>query len=214
LLSRDPATPMEVIDTIELNYVPDKDSLIKKLFTSNTKVLSYEKQSDIARLSVRELVAQRYPWLSFNAGYNFLQNDNPAGTVIKNRTYGPQVGGSLTLPLFYGGNIGREIKIARLQQKSAGYESESTKIEVSTQLQNALNNYNHAMELLKLEKDNAVLAKENLTITMNRLRLGQTTSLEVHQAEDSFVQSLTRMILFQYSAKVSETNLRMLISEL
>jgi outer membrane protein len=214
LLSRDPATPLEVIDTIELNYVPDKDSLIKKLFSSNTKVLSYEKQADIAKLSVRELVAQRYPWLSFNAGYNFLQNDNPAGTVTKNRTYGPQVGGSLTMPLFYGGNIGREIKIARLQQKSAGYESESTKIEVSTQLQNALNNYNHAMQLLKLEKDNAVLAKENLTITMNRLRLGQTTSLEVHQAEDSFVQSLTRMILFQYSAKVSETNLRMLISEL
>ena len=211
-LSRDPETPLEVIDSIELSYVPDKEELVKKLFSVNTQVLSSEKQVDIAKLSVKELVAQRLPWLTFNAGYNFLQSDNPAGTVVKNRTYGPQVGGSLTLPLFYGGNIGREIKIARLQQKSSNFAFESAKIGVSTQLQNALTEYDHALQLLNLEKDNAVLAKENLTIAMHRLRLGQTTSLEIRQAEESFVQSLTRMILFQYSAKVSETKLRMLIS--
>lgn len=214
LLSRDPSTPLEVIDSIRLDYVFNKDSLAGKLLTSNTSILANQKQEEIAMLSVKELSAQRYPWLSFNAAYNFLQNDNPAGQVTKNRTYGPQIGGSLTLPIYYGGNIGREIKVARLQHQSATYETESTKLSVSTQLQNALNNYDHAMKLLKLETDNAVLAKENMNISMNRLRLGQTTSLEVHQAEDSFVQSLTRMILFKYSAKVSETRLRMLVSAL
>ena len=214
LLSRDPETPLEVIDTIELNYFPDKEELGKKLFSANTQVLSYEKQVDIAKLSVKELVAQRFPLLSFNAGYNFLQTNNPAGTVVKNRSYGPQVGGSLTLPIFYGGNISREIKIARFQQQSASYASEKTKIDISSQLQNALNDFTHAVQLLKLEKDNSLLAKENLAISMHRLRLGQTTSLEVHQAEESFVQSFTRMILFEYSAKMSETKLKMLISAL
>ena len=212
LLSRDSETQLEVVDSIELTYTPDRQDLFKKLFSANTQLLSFGKQVDIAKLSVKELVSQRFPWLTFNAGYNFLQSDNSVGTVLKNRSYGPQAGASLTLPLFYGGNIGRDIKIARLQQKSANYVFESIKIGINTQLQNALNDYDHALQLLKLEKSNALLAKENLNISMNRLRLGQTTSLEIRQAEESFVQSLTRKILFEYSAKVSETKLRLLVS--
>ena len=85
---------------------------------------------------------------------------------------------------------------------------------MNTQLQNALSDYDHAMQLMNLEKGNTLLAKENLTISMDRLRLGQTTALEVRQAEESYIQSLTRFIQFAYTAKVAETKLRQLISAL
>ena len=154
------------------------------------------------------------PWLSLSAGYNFLLSDNSAGTVVKNRTYGPQIGGSFNLPIFYGGNINRQVRVARLQQQSAVYDLESTKTAVNTELQNALSDYEHAIQLISLEKSNTLLARENLDISMDRLRLGQTTSLEVRQAEESYIQSLTRYIQFAYTAKVAETKVKQLIAAL
>ena len=214
LLANEAEKPFEVVDSIDLNYIPDKTDLNKKLYTQNTQVLGSQKQLDINTLVIRELSAQRYPWLSLSAGYNVLLNDNTTGTVLKNRSYGPQVGGSFSLPIYYGGNINRQVRVARLQQQSSLYDLENIKTAVNTQLQNALSDYEHAIQLLTLEKSNTLLAKENLNISMDRLRLGQTTSLEVRQAEESYSQSLTRYILFGYTAKVAETKLKQLISTL
>jgi outer membrane protein TolC len=211
-LSRDPDTPLEVIDSIELSYAPDKNELLSKLFNNNTQVLSFQKQLDVSKLSVKEIVAQRYPWISFNAGYYFVQSNNRFGNVLKNKTYGPQIGGTLSFPLYDGGNINRQIGVARLEEKTAGYNLENIRLQVNTQLLNALTNYERALQLLNLEKDNLGLAKENLSISMQRLRLGQTTTLEVRQAQESYVQAMTRKILFQYAAKEAETKLKQLIA--
>ena len=213
-LSRDADSPFEVVDSIDLTYVPDRNDLNKKLYSQNTQVMGSQKQVDVSNLVIRELSAQRYPWLSLSAGYNFLLSNNSASTVIKNQTYGPQVGGSFSFPIFYGGNINREVRVARLQQQSARYNLENVKTTVNTELQNALTNYEYAMKLLTLEKSNTLLAKENLNISMDRLRLGQTTALEVRQAEESYIQSLTRFIQFAYTAKVAETKLKQLVATL
>jgi outer membrane protein len=214
LLSRDPDTPLEVIDTIELNYTPDAKNLTDNLYSVNTQVLSGQKQLDISGQIVKEIAAQRYPWLSASASYNYLLSNNTIGSVLKNNTYGPQFGGVVTMPIWYGSNINRQVKVAKLQVKAAEYNLENSRIQVRTQLQNALTEYEHEMQLLRLERDNTALAKENLTISMQRLRLGQTTMLEVRQAEDSYEQSMTRRIFFEYSAKVTETRLKQLMSAL
>lgn len=211
-LSRDPDMPFEVIDSIELNYAVDSTELISKLYNTNTQVLSFQKQLEISKLSVKELVALHYPSLIFNASYNFFQSDNSASNVMKNRTYGPQLGGALSLPLYYGGNIRRQIGIARLEETTASYNLQNIRLQVNTELLNSLTAYERALQLVDLEKKNSILAKENLTICMQRLRLGQTTALEVRQAEESYVQSLTRKILFEYAAKDAETRLKQLIA--
>jgi len=213
-LSRDAETPFEVIDSIVLNYIPDKTDLNTKLYSRNTEVLGFQKQVDVSNLAIRELSAQRLPWLSLNAGYDFLLSSNTTGTVVKNQTFGPRFGGSFSLPIYYGGNISRQVRVARLQQQSAQYSLESVKTSVNTQLQNALSDYEHAMQLLSLEKSNTLLARENLTISMHRLRLGQTTALEVRQAEESYIQSLTRYIQFAFTAKVAETKFKQLTATL
>ena len=213
-LCRNADSLFEVVDSIDLTYVPDKNELNKKLYVQNTQVLGSQKQVDVSNLTIRELAAQRLPWLSLSAGYNFLLTDNTTGTVLKNRTFGPQIGGSFNFPIYYGGNISRQIRVARLQQQSAVYDLESTKTAVNTQLQNALSDYEHAIQLISLEKSNTLLARENLDISMDRLRLGQTTALEVRQAEESYIQSLTRYIQFAYTAKVAETKLKQLIAAL
>jgi outer membrane protein TolC len=214
LLSRDAEFPFGVIDTIIIDFHPDKKELLSKLFTTNTTVLSFQKQVDIAKSGVKEFKALRYPNLNLAAGYDFLHSDNTTGTVRMNQTYGPQVGGTLVIPIFQGGNINRQIHVANLQLESANYNFSSSKLQVNTLLQMALTDFENQQQLLQIERENSVLAKENLTISMRRLELGQTTALEVRQAQESFQESLTRLTNFGYNTKVAEIKVKQLMAGL
>ena len=214
LLCRDADVEFEATDSIPLNYAPDRKQLVQKLNAANVDILAFQKQVEVARLSLQEARTLLFPRLSFTAGYYGSQNDNPAGSITLNRTFGPQVGGAITVPLYQSGNAVRQIKTARLQLKSTEYGLQNVKQQVAVQLQNALDEFEIQNRLLQIEKDNDALAKENLDISMQRLRLGQSTSLELRQAQDSYEESRTRLINIEYDLKVAETKLRQLMAEL
>ena len=208
------STAYGVIDSIPLTYKPDKADLINKIYTNNTNILTFQKEIDIARLSVDEFKANRLPKVNFNTSYNFQYTSNSSGTTLLSRYYGPQVGGSISIPIFQGGNLNRLISTSKIQLESAQYNLENSKIQVNTLLQNALTDFENQEHLLAIEKENTELVKENLEISMQRLRYGQTTALEVRQAQQSYEDSFTRLINFKYNLKVAETRLRQLIAGL
>jgi outer membrane protein len=204
----------EVPDSIPLNYIPDKKGLALKLDSFNTSILASQKQINVSKLSLKEMNTLLLPKINFNAGYGISQSNTPTGATLIYRSYGPQIGGSISIPIFQAGNANRQIKTAKIQLQSAEYDLENTKLQINEQLLNALTQFENQKQLLSIEKDNSILAKENLEITIQRLRLGQTTSLEVSLAEGSFVDSLTRLISFEYNLKVAETKLKQLIAGL
>ena len=204
----------DVPDSIPLNYIPDKKGLAQKLDSFNTSILASQKQINVSKLSLKEMNTLLLPKINFNAGYGISQSNTPTGATLIYRSYGPQIGGSISIPIFQAGNANRQIKTAKIQLQSAEYDLENTKLQINEQLLNALTQFENQKQLLSIEKDNSVLAKENLEITIQRLRLGQTTSLEVSLAEGSFVDSLTRLISFEYNLKVAETKLKQLIAGL
>jgi outer membrane protein TolC len=214
ILGRSADSTFEVMDSIPLMYHPDRKSLMDKLYSANNTVLAFQKQLDIARLGIKEMNTLLLPRLSISAGYNFLKTDNTFGTLLMNRTYGPQFGGTISIPIFQGGNASRQIKTARVQALSAEYNLESIKLQINTLLLNAFSEFENQEQLLAIERDNAILAKENLEISMLRLRYGQTTSLEVRLAQDSYEQSMTRLLNFEYNTKIAETKLKQLLAEL
>lgn len=214
VLARDPESEFDVADTIPLNWEPDPAELMKKLYTSNTSVLSFQKQNDIAGLSLKEYKTYYLPKLNLNASYNYYQSNSSASNVMSNRTYGPQVGGSLIIPLYQAGNVLRQVRSARIQLQSSQFNLENVKLAVNTQLKTALTDYEDQKTLLGLEKENLVLAKENLRISLERLRLGQTTALEVRQAQESYANSLARLYSFEFNVKVAETKLKQLVAGL
>jgi outer membrane protein TolC len=204
----------EVSDSIPLNYSFDKNSLVNKLTSSNTSILSYQKEIDIAKLSINEYSSQRLPLINFKAGYYFSQTDNSAGNLLKNQVTGPQIGGSISIPLFRSGNINRQVSMAKIAMESASYNLENLKLQVKKDLQNAITSYENQERLLEIEKENNGFAKENLEISLQRMKQGQTTILEVHLAQENYVQSSTRLINFKYNLKIAETKLKQLLAEL
>jgi outer membrane protein TolC len=214
LLSRDPAVVFDVYDSIPHDGILDTVRLREKLITSNTGVTSLQKQVDIARLGLDEFYSLRYPKINVSAGYDFFRTDNSTGTLLMSRGFGPQIGATVSIPIYQAGNVGRQIVAAKLQVQSTQYDLENEKQLVYAQAQNALDEFENQGKLLDIEKDNTALAKENLDISMERLRLGESTSLELRQAEESYADARTRFINIEYNLKIAETKLKQLLAQL
>jgi outer membrane protein TolC len=214
LLGKNADETYQISDSIPLNYSPDKADLIRKINNSNTGILSFQKQIDIAELALKECRSLYLPTFNIKAGYYLSQTDNSAGTTLNNSSAGPQVEGTLVIPLYSAGETKRKVAAARIEAESAGYDLQNIKLQINTQLQNMLTEFEDQQELLKIENENNELAKENIQISIDRLKQGQTTSLEVHLAQEDFVQSCTRLINFRYNLKIAETRLKQLVSNL
>jgi outer membrane protein TolC len=213
LLSRDIKTEFEVTDTIETTYAPNAQDLLQKLYTNNVSILALQKQVDIAKLILKETRTLYIPRFNFTAGYNYLRSDNAIGNVMTNNSFGPQIGGTLSIPLYQGGNVKRQVAVSNIQLKTSEYNLESAKLALYTQLSNSLTDFEAQKSLLTIEKNNHSLAKENLEISIQRLRLGETTTLETKLAQESYQESLTRLLNFEYNLKVAETILKQLLAE-
>jgi outer membrane protein len=214
LLGQTPDENIEVTDSIEVTFEPEKEALLSKMDTANTSLLFLKKQSEITALNLKSNTRLYAPKLSFKAGYYWSDVTNSDGNVLGNRSIGPQFGGSLIIPLYQAGETRRKTALSKIAMESFEYDMQQTRLEVNTDLQNALDDFNMAKQLMQMEQENYQLSRENLEICMQRLKLGQTNSLEVHQAEESFSQSANRLIQFEFNLKMSETRLKQLVAEL
>jgi outer membrane protein len=214
ILARDSNTDFDVIDSISTQYVPNRDELLQKLYTENVSLLAAQKQVEIARLSMREYKASRLPRINLTGGYNVSLLDNTASNILYNHSFGPSVGATVSIPIYQTGTINRQVATSKLQFMSATYNFENIKLRVNAQVQNALTQFEKQQQLLNIEKENEALARENIEIAIQRLRLGQSNSLEVRQAQESYVNSYTRRINFEYNLKIAETRLKQLVAGL
>lgn len=213
LLGRSSEIEFEVPDSIPNTYYPHKENLINKLLKNNLKLLALQKKVEINLLSIKELETNQYPKLNLNSAYNINKINNTAGNILKNNYNGITIGAGLTIPLFEGGNTNRQIKVAKIQNNSENIMFEQMKKDLLGELETALDQYAIQSKLLKVEIENEALAKENLSISIERLRYGQTNTLELRQAQESYVESETRKINFNYNLKLAEAKIKLLVAE-
>jgi len=214
LLAVESDSLIEVIDTIVVEFSPDKNQLQDKLYSKNSSILAFEKQLAIQRLLLKESYRSQLPRLDLSAGYYYSRLNEVGTSGALTQTLYPQVGFNFKLPVYQSGDLRRQVALSKLGIESAQYNLESLKLQVNTELLNALTSFENQKELLMIERENYLLAKENMEISLQRMRLGDATSLEVRIAQTDFEQSATRLTNFQYNLKIAETKLKQLLGEL
>jgi outer membrane protein len=214
LLARNPEVALEVGDSIPDQYQPNREDLYKKLNTNNASLLALQKQLEINKLTLKETMSNYLPTIDLSANY-LLSTSNYFNSTGTDRTsLGPNIGGSINVPLYQGGESNRKKKVAELNVASSQADLERLQLEMNLALQNALNDFDNQKSLLKIEEENNLMTKEYLEISIQRLRLGETNSLEVHLAQEKFMSSSTRLINYRFNLKLAETKLRQLVAAL
>lgn len=166
--------------------------------------------------SIKTKIARTFffPTVGLNAGYGYNYTNSKAGQFSVNRGFGPTGGLALNLPLYQGGNIRRQVKVAGLQALSDELAYGKQNTELSRQYRIAWSAYKTAVAAYLLEEESIGYARENLDIQKARFRVGIATSLELREAENSYVQALDRKNTASYNVKMNETRVLELESKL
>ncbi|MFM2145792.1 MAG: hypothetical protein RL732_628 [Bacteroidota bacterium] len=207
----------DVIDSIPLNTQLQYGALSGSMILSNPTLLQAKKNIDIARLTVKEREAELFPILNFNSAYNFNRLLNQAVinnfTPLFNQNRGFNYGLSFTIPLLNGFNTRRLIQQAKLDvdYQVLNYKNQISRVDLA--LDNAFRNYEMQKKALQLEQENIDLARENVTIALERFRQGVSTFIELRVAQISLAEAYNRLIAARYNTKLAEIELLKLKGE-
>lgn len=213
-LARAPETPFEVVETLDNTYTPQREQLLQNVLSQNPELLSLQKNADVAALLVDENRKLSKPRISGVGQYNLQRTDNGAGFLLNNTQSGLVVGASLSLPLYSGGNIQRQVDVARVGALQASVRVDARRLAIETELNHQLAFFQTQQQMLGLETDNIKNARESLQVSTERFRLGQTNALEVQLAQNTLEQALFRQNVVLYNLKTAEVQLRLLSGEL
>ncbi len=107
LLGRDQFANYDVQDSLHLNKgitYKDKEQWLDRNFS----VQLAQQQKQVSEYDLKLANGAQLPVLGFSADYNYNRTQNGAGVTLFNRTYGPQAGLNVSLPLFNGFNLQRQ----------------------------------------------------------------------------------------------------------
>jgi outer membrane protein len=203
--------PFDVSDTIIIDLSIQQEELIENIENRNYTLQAARSGLSIARDNIWAQRATGLPSLSFNAAYNYSQQDNtllinPFGPTY-NLTTGLNAGFSVTIPILNNYNNTRLIQQARIFSRRQELLYDQQNVNVNASLKNAFTDYDFARKVLQVEEENILLARENVNIALEVFRRGASTFVELRTAQQSLADAYTRLINARYLAKVAETEL-------
>ena len=186
--------------------------------TSSPQLQLIKKNIDIGKLTLKERKADRYPVVNINSAYNYSKTNNQtvinSFTPLFNRNNGFNYGIGITIPILNGFNVKRQIQQAQLDIDYLNISYKNQKAKIDLGITNAFKDYELQKKTLALEEENILLAKENVFISLERLRLGITTYLELRETQKSLELAYDRLIAARYNTKLAETELLRLKGDL
>lgn len=211
-------TRYEVSDSIVFSDNIILGNIMAAVEAGNPQLLLTKKNIDIGRLTLKERKAERFPVVSFNSSYNYSKTDNKTVinpfTPLYSRNNGFNYGIGITIPILNGFNTRRQIQQAKLDIEYLNIFYQNQKAQIDLGITNAFKDYELQKKTLALEEENIVLAKENVYISLERLRLGISTYLELRETQKSLELAYDRLIAARYNTKLAETELLRLKGDL
>ena len=214
LMGKKPDTAYTVIDTIKIQSLPLFSEAQTKIESQNPDILLANSDLAILIQTKKEVNAARLPSVTLNGFYNFAKSSNGAGFTLLNQTYGPSGSVGLSVPLFNGGLVKKQLSISDIQIRNQDISIAQTKNDLQTSLTNAYINYNNSLKAIELEKSNLIFATENIYIATERYKKLNITSVELRQIQISYNAVKDRLYNALYQAKIAEAGIALLTGDI
>ena len=208
LLARDPNVKFKVQDQIDIDQSLVYTSLAEQTASLNPDLQNALIDKKIANLNLKEIKADRYPKVNLTSGYEFNRSTSPTGFNTSFKANGLTYGMSASLNIFNGFLQRQNERNAKIEINSTELNFNKIKQEVISQLAISYQNYSTYLELIKLERKNIEIAKQNLEITIEKYRLGSITPIILREAQKNAIDANSRYVEIQYQAKLAEIALK------
>lgn len=220
----DSETQYDVVDPLSYEVKAyAANEMITKVLERNTSVQALNLSKDLAIAQTELQKTIKKPTLQLNGGVNLSLSGNDlygdsdfakmVGYTIGN-SYGPYVNLTARYTIYDGDNIQRNIDNALLEEKVANLNISNQKRNLSIQIQNALANYNHQIELINLTESLVINAKRNIEIADERFRSAQITSFDYRTIQLSYINANLSKLNSIFNLKMAELEIDRLTGDL
>ena len=111
------------------------------------------------------------------------------------------------------GNRKRERRNAKIEIENARLERNRLELALKAELGNLWQAYRNNIQLLNLEKQNVITARENHEIAKERYMLGDISGIEMREAQKSLLDAEQRLLSVEYDTKLCEISLLQITGE-
>lgn len=204
-------TPIETSEkTIVADTALQFGQLWERMLASNANLLMAQGNNTLAELDYKKVLSRNYPYVKLKAGYDYSFNKYDTNSYTHRSNWGGNAGITIGFNL-WDGNRRREKKNAKIGIENARLQRDQLELSLKADLGNLWQAYRNNIQLLNLERQNAVTAKENHDIAKERYMLGDISGIEMREAQKSLLDAEERLLSVEYNTKICEISL-MLIS--
>jgi outer membrane protein len=204
----------EVADSTFKIPVIDYQNILAKLDTQNISILLAERQLAVIAKDRIIINAQKLPTISLNSVSNYSRTIATGGLFLTNMTYGPNIGVSVSIPIFNTTAVKTQLKVNTIQLRQQELQKELIQTQLKQDILVAYQEYQNAMAITEIEKKNIVIAEENNFISTERFKKLQSNLIELRQAQSSLIQAQDRYINALFRAKMAANAIKYIIGEL
>ena len=205
--------PVTLKDTLIVpNTILDFEQLWTNTLRTNASLLRAEQNQSLAKLDQKAVLSRNYPYVRANAGYGYTHNKYELGSSLSRDNLGLNFGVTVGVNLF-NGDKRRQARNAKLAVENARLEREELEQSLRADLINLWQAYQNNINLLQLERDNLVAARDNYDIARDRYLLGDLSGIEMREAQKSLLDAEERILSAEYNTKMCEISLLQLSGE-
>jgi len=210
LLAREITSNFWASDSIIIDQTLIFGNIFDAAMAENPNLILSRMSVNAATFALRATEGSQYPRVRLTSNYTFAGSHSATGDIQLNRSGTFNYGATLSIPLFNGFNINRQIANARLEREAAEIRYEQMQKDIEAQVATAYSTYVVFRNLANFEAQNLGLASENLDISMDRYQLGAISAVELRDVQRSYISANNRYIAATFNAKIAETALKLL----
>jgi outer membrane protein, adhesin transport system len=196
--------------SVDVNPYLLYEKLLDETLTGNTTLKIAGSNKTISEYDYKIITSRSYPYLNFSTGYNYNLFGYSEGTYRNQTVSGMNYGLKLGMVLFDGLNQRRNIRNSEIAIMNYDLQYRQIEQGIRADLITIYSGYSNNLRLIKLEEQNLQTAAENLSIALERYKLGSLSGIDLREVQKSYLDARERLLLIQSQAKLAEVSLQLI----
>ena len=183
------------------------EKLLEETLNKNTSLQIASKNMTVSEYDHKLVISRSYPYLIASASYYGLFGTSSNSSYKNQLTNGLNYGLTFRFNIFDGLTQHRSIRNSSIDVRNKELIYREIEQGVRADLITIYSAYSNYLRLTTLEQQNLQTATENLSIAMERYKLGELSGIDLREVQKSLLDAKESLLSVQFQTKLAEISL-------